>query len=66
MKLLKIKWENIVLVIVGAFFMYCITSHIVRNGFNFNMLMFEIFLYGLVLTINYYAIANIRKDFLKK
>lgn len=66
MKLLKIKWENITLCIFSAFFMYCIISHIIRNGFNFNVVMFEIFLYGLVLAINYFAIANSRKQFLQK
>lgn len=66
MKLLKIKWENITLMIFGAFFMFCIVSHIIRNGFDMNMLMFEIMLYGLVLTINYVAIANTRKLYLKK
>lgn len=66
MKLLKIKWEKITLCIFGAFFMYCIISHIIRNGFDMNMLMFEIFLYGLVLTINYFAIGNSRKLFLQK
>ena len=66
MNLLKIKWEKITIGIFGTFFIYCIVSHIIRNGFDMNMLMFEIFLYGLVLTINYIAIANSRKLFLKK
>ena len=64
--MLRIKWENITLIIFGSFFMYCIVEHIIRNGFDMNMLMFEFVLYGLVLAINYTAIANTRKLFLKK
>ena len=64
--MLRIKWENITLTIFGSFFMYCIISHIIRNGFDLNMLMFEILLYGLVLAINYVAVANTRKLYLKK
>ena len=65
MKLLKVKWENITLMIFGTFFIYCIVSHIIKNGFDMNMLMFEILLYGLVLGINYFAISNTRKLFLQ-
>lgn len=66
MKLLKVKWENITLCIFGSFFIYCIASHMIKNGFDMNMLMFEILLYGLVLGINYVAIGNTRKLFLQK
>ena len=66
MKYLKIKWENITLMIFGTFFVICVISHFIRNGFDFNIFMFEVFIYGLVLTINYVAISNARKVFLNK
>lgn len=64
--MLKVKWENIALIVFGSFFMYCIISHMIKNGFDGNILMFEFLFYGLTLLIAYISISNVRKIFLKK
>lgn len=66
MNLLKIKWENLSLIILSIFFSYCMILHILKNGFDINIAFLEVITYGLLLTAMYKSIYFLRKEFLKK
>lgn len=66
MRFLRIKWENIIALAVGIFFVYCIIKHMVINGLVLNVLIQEIIVYGLATLIAYYSFLIIRKLFLEK
>lgn len=66
MKLGKIKWENIVALILGSWCSYCMTIHIIRNGFEFNAVFGELMIYGIVTLCFYLEIKGIRNEFFKK
>ena len=65
MKILNIKWEKIFSIVIAILFMNCIAIHIMNNGFDFEIVMTEVFIYGLVLYLNYIGIHYIRLDFKK-
>lgn len=64
-KILNIKWELIMTTLLGIIFIDFICTHIGLNGFNFNNVMLEVLIYGLLLAINYTVVYGFRKEFLK-
>lgn len=63
MNLLKIKWENIITIVLAAFFINCIATHKIEEP---SALMFEIMIYSLGLAIVYTSIYEFRKDMKKE
>ena len=61
-KLLNVKWENIMAILTTIFFTTSIIKHIIRNGFDWTMFLFEILIYGLVASMTYIAFYSIRRD----
>ena len=66
MKLLRIKWENIIAISLVIFFTYCIAKHMINNGLILNVLIQEIIVYGLATFIGYYSFLVIRKMLLEQ
>lgn len=61
-KVLRVKFEVILLLINMLFFAYCIIYHIALNGFDLINVIYEILIYyGLTITLSY-SIKDIRKD----
>lgn len=61
-KVLRVKFEVILLLINILFFAYCIIYHIALNGFDLINVIYEILIYyGLTITLSY-SIKDIRKD----
>ena len=61
-KVLRVKFEVILLLINMLFFAYCIIYHIALNGFDLINVIYEILIYyGLTLMLSY-SIKDIRKD----
>lgn len=65
-KILHIKWENIIGILLIIFFITCITMHIIRNGFDMFSVELEIILYSLVFAIMYESIYALRIELLRK
>ena len=40
----RIKWENIIAILLTAYLMYANTTIFIQNGFSFNLFMFELVL----------------------
>ena len=62
MKLVNVKWEKIMSIFISIFFITCIVKHIIRNGFDVQMFMFEIIIYALIGTKFYIAIYSFREN----
>ena len=61
-KVLRVKFEVILLLINMLFFAYCIIYHIALNGFDLINVIYEILIYyTLTITLSY-SIKDIRKD----
>lgn len=58
----KIKWENIIGILVGLQFIYCIAYHISRNGFEMSAVGLEVIIYLLVWCGLYTSIYYLRKE----
>ena len=65
-KILRIKWENIISSLLAFYSIDCILSHIARNGFQFEVVGFEIIVYSLILSLIYVTTLSLRKDLLKE
>ncbi len=65
-KILNIKWENIISIMFGSFFIYAITYHQVINGFDLINLFYELMIYGLVTFMTNYGIKSIRNEYKSK
>lgn len=57
----KIKWENIVFIIVGGLFISCMYSHIQLNGF-YKELFVEFGMYSTMALFIRYVVKDIRKN----
>lgn len=66
MKLLKIKWENIICIGLAIFFIVANTLAFIEAGFNFTVFMFELVLDVAVLYAMHYITKNLRKSFLEE
>lgn len=64
-KILNIKWENIIGILLSIFCASCIISHITENGFQFEVVGFEIIVYALILSLVYVSILSLRRDLLE-
>lgn len=61
-KVLRVKFENIFLLVNMLFFTYCIIYHITLNGFELDKVIYEMIIYySLTITLSY-SIRYIRKD----
>ena len=61
-KVLRVKFEVILLLINMLFFAYCIIYHIALNGFDLINVIYEILIYYTLTIILSYSIKDIRKD----
>ena len=61
-KVLRVKFEVILLSINMLFFAYCIIYHIALNGFDLINVIYEILIYYTLTIILSYSIKDIRKD----
>lgn len=61
-KVLRVKFEVILLLINILFFAYCIIYHIALNGFDLINVIYEILIYYTLTIILSYSIKDIRKD----
>lgn len=60
-KVKKIKWENVIVLILGVLFLISMIQHIKLNGV-YSDLPLEVILYSII-TINfYYIVKHIRKN----
>lgn len=66
MKLLKVKWENIVGILAFLFNTYCIISHIKLNGFQFEIFGLEIIIYSLFWLLIYTSVLSVRQMLLEE
>lgn len=64
--MLKIKWENILSILLGIFFIVENTKVFIEFGFNFNVFMFELVLDIAVIYVLHYIIKNVRKSFIEE
>ena len=62
MKLLRIKWENIISISAGIFYIYCIAKHTITNGFQFETFGLEIIIYSLIWLMTYMTTYYLRQD----
>lgn len=62
----RIKWENILLVFFIPFCCYCIYLHNSKGEFVWDLFLFEILIYSLIIGMSYIAAYGIRKEFLEK
>ena len=65
-KFWKIKWENIISIFYGIAFIFCIISHIKKNGFDMTAVGLEVIFYSLLIFGMYVAMFYLRKDILSK
>lgn len=65
-KILHIKWENIIGIALILLFIICITSHIIRNGFDMFAIELEIIIYSFAIAIMYESIYALRTELLRK
>ncbi len=66
MKMWKVKWENIFAIITGLILLIMTINFFIKNGFDFNVLMFEIVYAGLTIMALRWSIKLSRKFFLEK
>ena len=62
----RIKWENVLLVFLIPFCVYCIILHNTHNEFVWDLFLFEILIYSLIIGIAYIGAYGLRKELLKK
>lgn len=58
----QFKYELIQLIISTLFNTQCIISHIMRNGFQLDKVVFDIIAYSTITFMFYYIIKDIRKN----
>ena len=66
MKLLKVKWENIIGILLAIFNIQCIISHIKLNGFHFEIVGLEVIIYSLIWLLTFTSIYSIRQTLLEE
>lgn len=66
MKMWKVKWENIFAIITGLILLIMTINFFEKNGFDFNVLMFEIVYAGLTIMTLRWSIKLSRKFFLEQ
>ena len=66
MKLAKIKWENIFLIMYIPFCIYCLILHNTNGEFLWDMFLFEILIHSLLGGAFYTGAYGLRKEFVKE
>ena len=66
MKLARIKWEKISAIIITPLFAYIIGLHTVRSNFDFESVMAEVLIYGIVGLLFCGSLYSFRKSLLEQ
>lgn len=66
MKLARIKWEKIAAIIITPLFAYIIGLHTIRSNFDFESVMAEVLIYGIVELLFCGLLYSLRKDLLEQ
>lgn len=65
-KLFRVKWENIFAIITGLILTSMTIRFFMINGFDFNLLMFDLLYVGIIIAIIRWSIKLSRRFFLSK
>ena len=65
MNLLRIKWENIFAIITGSILFVMTIKFTIQNGFDFNVIMFQILYATTTITITRWSFKLSRRFFLQ-
>lgn len=66
MKFWRIKWENIFGLFMGLIFTAMTIKYVILNGFNFNVIMFDLLYVGASILVVMWCIKMTRKFYLSK
>lgn len=66
MKFWRIKWENIFGMIMGIIFTEMTIKYVILNGFNFNVIMFDLLYVSASILVVMWCIKMTRKFYLSK
>lgn len=66
MSIWKVKWENIFGVITGSIFLGMTIKYVIQNGFNFNVIMFDLVYVAMSILIIMWCVKMTRKLYLSK
>lgn len=65
MNLLRIKWENIFAIITGSILFVMTIKFVIQNGFDFNVIMFQILYATITIAITRWTFKISRRFFLQ-
>lgn len=66
MNFFRIKWENIFGIVTGSILLSMTIKYIIINGFNLNVVMFDLVLVVLNMLAVMWCVKMTRKEYLKK